>query len=63
MSIFTVHGVRYQVTDVERAATFYTKHLGFTLDRKVPPAFASVSLEDFTLLLSGPTDGIESSCA
>jgi catechol 2,3-dioxygenase-like lactoylglutathione lyase family enzyme len=27
--IFTLHGVRYQVTDVARAAAFYTDHLGF----------------------------------
>lgn len=50
----TVHGVRYQVTDVARAAAFYTGHLGFTLEHQQLPAFASVSLGDFTLLLSGP---------
>ena len=49
-----VHGVRYQVTDVARAVGFYTQHLGFTLERQQLPAFASVSLGDFTLLLSGP---------
>lgn len=52
--IFSLHGVRYQVTDVARAAAFYTDHLGFTLERQHLPAFASVSLGDFTLLLSGP---------
>lgn len=52
--IFSVHGVRYQVTDVARAAAFYTDHLGFKLERQQLPAFASVSLGDFTLLLSGP---------
>src|SRR4029453_3122114 len=52
--IFSVHGVRYQVTDVARAAAFYTDHLGFTLEHQQLPAFASVSLGDFTLLLSGP---------
>jgi hypothetical protein len=31
--IFSVHGVRYQVTDVARAAAFYTNHLGFRLER------------------------------
>ena len=51
---FSVHGVRYQVTDVARAAAFYTDHLGFTLEHQQLPAFASVSLGDFTLLLSGP---------
>jgi glyoxylase I family protein len=52
--IVSVHGVRYQVTDVARAATFYTDHLRFKLEHQQLPAFASVSLGDFTLLLSGP---------
>jgi glyoxylase I family protein len=52
--IVNVHGVRYQVTDVARAAAFYTDHLGFTLEHQQLPAFASVSLREFTLLLSGP---------
>ena len=51
---FSVHGVRYQVSDVARAAAFYTDHLGFTLGHQQLPAFASVSLGEFTLLLSGP---------
>jgi glyoxylase I family protein len=50
----SVHGVRYQVMDVARAAAFYTDHLGFRLERQQLPAFASVSLGDFMLLLSGP---------
>jgi glyoxylase I family protein len=49
-----VHGVRYQVTDVARAADFYTTHLGFTLGHQQPPAFASVSFGDMRILLSGP---------
>jgi glyoxylase I family protein len=48
------HGVRYQVTDVARSAAFYTTHLGFTLGHQQLPAFAAVSLESLTLLLSGP---------
>jgi glyoxylase I family protein len=52
--IIGVHGVRYQVKDVGKAAAFYTHHLGFTLERQQLPAFASVSLGEFTLLLSGP---------
>ena len=48
------HGVRYQVTDVSRSVDFYTNHLGFTLGHQQLPAFAAVSLEDLTLLLSGP---------
>ena len=54
VGIFRLHGVRYQVTDVARAAAFYTDHLGFTLEHQQLPAFASVSLGDFRLLLSGP---------
>ncbi len=50
----SVHGVRYQVTDVARAAAFYTTHLGFTLKHQQLPAFASVSLGDVDMLLSGP---------
>ena len=52
--IIGVHGVRYQVTDVARAVAFYTQHLGFKLEHQQLPAFASVTLGDFTLLLSGP---------
>lgn len=52
--IFSVHGVRYQVTDVARAAAFYANHLGFRLEIQHLPAFASVSLGGFVLLLSGP---------
>jgi glyoxylase I family protein len=51
---FSVHGVRYQVTDVGRAVAFYAELLGFTLVLQRLPAFASVSLGGFTLLLSGP---------
>ena len=48
------HGVRYQVRDVARSVEFYTKRLGFTLGRQQLPAFASVSFENLTILLSGP---------
>jgi glyoxylase I family protein len=51
---FSLHGVRYQVTDVARAAAFYTDHLGFRLEHQQLPAFASVLLGEFRLLLSGP---------
>jgi glyoxylase I family protein len=53
-SIRGLHGVRYQTTDVQRAIDFYTRHLGFKLEHKQLPAFATVSLGDFKLLLSGP---------
>jgi glyoxylase I family protein len=49
-----VHGVRYQVTDVARSVAFYTQHLGFKVEHQQPPAFASVSLGDSHILLSGP---------
>ena len=49
-----VHGVRYQVKDVVRSVAFYTTHLGFTLEHQQLPAFASVSLGDAQILLSGP---------
>lgn len=49
-----MHGVRYQVKDVARAVAFYTTHLGFTLEHQQLPAFASISLGDAQILLSGP---------
>ena len=49
-----VHGVRYQVRDVARSVAFYTRHLGFTLEHQHLPAFASVSLQNVQMLLSGP---------
>lgn len=54
MLVKGVHGVRYQVKDVSRAVAFYTQHLGFTLGHQQLPAFASVSIGDAQLLLSGP---------
>lgn len=50
----SVHGVRYQVKDVARSVAFYTQHLGFKLEHQQLPAFASVSLGDSKILLSGP---------
>jgi len=49
-----VHGVRYLVTDVARSVAFYTTHLGFSVKHQQLPAFASVSLGDVDLLISGP---------
>jgi glyoxylase I family protein len=49
-----VHGVRYQVKDVTRSVSFYTTHLGFALVHQQLPAFASISLGDANILLSGP---------
>jgi glyoxylase I family protein len=53
-SIRGLHGVRYQTADVQRAVDFYTTHLGFKLEHQHLPAFATVALGDFKLLLSGP---------
>ena len=46
--------VRYLVDDVQKAADFYTTHLGFTLDMNFPPAIAQVTRGPMRLLLSGP---------
>jgi glyoxylase I family protein len=53
-SIVGFHGIRYQSKDVQRAVDFYTKQLGFKLEHQQLPAFATVSLGDLKLLLSGP---------
>ena len=50
----SVHGFRYQVKDVARSVMFYTQHLGFKVEHQQLPAFASVSLGDSQILLSGP---------
>jgi glyoxylase I family protein len=47
-------GVRYQVKDVSRSVTFYTKQLGFKLDQQNLPAFGQVSAGNLKLILSGP---------
>ena len=52
--IKSVHGIRYQVTDVARSVKFYTEHLGFKLEHQQLPAFANVSLGGVNVLLSGP---------
>jgi glyoxylase I family protein len=48
------HGVRYQVRDVARSADFYSKHLGFRIQRQRLPVFATMALGPLELLLSGP---------
>ena len=52
--IKSVHGVRYHVKDVARSVAFYSQHLGFKVEHQQLPAFASVSLGDSYILLSGP---------
>src|SRR5215467_8481311 len=46
--------IRYMIEDVDQAITFYTRHLGFTLEWNASPAFARVAQGDLHLLLSGP---------
>jgi glyoxylase I family protein len=53
-SVLGVWGVRYQVTDVQRAIAFYTQTLGFNLDMQNLPAFGQVSVGGLKLILSGP---------
>src|SRR5262245_5045383 len=48
------HGVRYQVRDVSRSVVFYTEHLGFKLEHQHLPEFATVSLGNAAIHLSGP---------
>ena len=48
------HGVRYQVRDVSRSVAFYTEQLGLVPGHQQLPAFASVSLGNTQILLSGP---------
>lgn len=49
--------VRYIVGDVEAAIAFYTKHLGFSIDRHPAPGFAMLSRGDLRLLLNAPGAG------
>ncbi len=46
---------RYIVTDVDQAVDFYTRLLGFTLEKQFGPAMAIVRRDDFSLWLAGPT--------
>jgi catechol 2,3-dioxygenase-like lactoylglutathione lyase family enzyme len=46
--------VRYQIRDVDRAIAFYTTQLGFRLEQRSGPVFATVSRGALHLLLSGP---------
>jgi glyoxylase I family protein len=54
MPVFRFAAVRYQVKDVDRAARFYSQHLGFRVELQAGPAFAKVSLGNLVLWLSGP---------
>lgn|ERR1044072_920528 len=50
----TFWGVRYQVKDVDRSVSFYTRQLGFTLKHQQGSMFAKVACGELDLLLSGP---------
>jgi predicted enzyme related to lactoylglutathione lyase len=45
---------RYLVHDVDAAAAFYTRFLGFTLRQQFGPAMAILTRDDFSLWLAGP---------
>ncbi len=49
--------VRYIVHDVTRSITFYTSHLGFTLEAHPAPGFAIVSRGALKLFLNQPGTG------
>ena len=53
-TVLGLWGVRYQVSDVSRSVAFYTRTLGFNVDRENLPAFAQVSIGNLKLILSGP---------
>jgi len=46
--------VRYMIEDVPAAITFYTEHLGFSVESDFSPAFGSVQRGNLRLLLAGP---------
>jgi catechol 2,3-dioxygenase-like lactoylglutathione lyase family enzyme len=47
--------VRYIVDDVNAAIAFYTKHLGFGVERQPAPGFAILARGNLRLLLSAST--------
>ncbi len=49
--------VRYIVNDVEAAIAFYTRVLGFTLDKHPAPGFARLNKGNLQLLLNRPGAG------
>lgn len=51
----TLVSVRYLVSDVDAALSFYTEHFGFSVRTNFAPAFADVVRGNLRLLLSGPT--------
>jgi catechol 2,3-dioxygenase-like lactoylglutathione lyase family enzyme len=45
---------RYIVHDVDAVVAFYTRHLGFSLERQFGPAMAIARRQDLELWLAGP---------
>ena len=52
-SLYRPIAVRYQVKDPDQSIEFYTKHLGFKLERKAGPV-GLISSDGFQMWLSGP---------
>jgi catechol 2,3-dioxygenase-like lactoylglutathione lyase family enzyme len=46
--------VRYMVKDVDASVAFYTKHLGFALQKQFGPNIAILTRDDLTLWVAGP---------
>jgi catechol 2,3-dioxygenase-like lactoylglutathione lyase family enzyme len=55
--MMTSVSVRYIVDDVDRAISFYTEHLGCTVEMHPAPGFASLQRGDLRLLLNA-TGGV-----
>ena len=53
----TAVSVRYIVRDVDAAVAFYTEHLGFSVEMRPAPGFASLSRGSLRLLLNTPGGG------
>jgi len=49
--------VRYIVDDVDAAVSFYTEHLGFSVEMEPAPGFAMLARDDSSLLLNAPGAG------
>jgi predicted enzyme related to lactoylglutathione lyase len=46
--------VRYMVNELASAVAFYTRHLGFAVERQSGPNFAMLARDGFELVLSTP---------
>lgn len=48
--------VRYIVNDVDAAISFYTEHLGFSVEMHPAPTFAMLARDALRLVLSAPSE-------